>query len=92
MELVLSEYIKLIKNAWNERVSDEFLLNLLFAGVIENYGLKKDGEPYAPLLNQSKVDDAIKANSYRAQREYFNKFIHSSLCSSDISDIDGIHE
>ena len=25
-------------------------------------------------------------------REYFNKFIHSSLCSSDISDIDGIHE
>ena len=33
-----------------------------------------DGKPYMPLLDQSKVDDAVKKNSYRAQREYYNKF------------------
>ena len=34
----------------------------------------KDGKPYTPLLDQSKVDDALKKNEYRANREYFNKF------------------
>ena len=34
----------------------------------------KDGKPYTPLLDQSKVDDALKKNEFRANREYFNKF------------------
>lgn len=34
----------------------------------------KDGKPYRPLLDQSKVDDALKKNEFRANREYFNKF------------------
>lgn len=33
-----------------------------------------DGEPYPPLLTQSKVDSAMKANREKALREYYNKF------------------
>ena len=33
-----------------------------------------DGEAYPPLLTQSKVDSAVKANNEKAMREYFNKF------------------
>jgi hypothetical protein len=33
-----------------------------------------DGESYPALLTQSKVDSAMKANSEKALREYFNKF------------------
>lgn len=33
-----------------------------------------DGEAYPPLLTQSKVDSAMKANREKALREYYNKF------------------
>lgn len=33
-----------------------------------------DGEPYAPLLTQSKIDSAMRANREKAMREYYNKF------------------
>ena len=33
-----------------------------------------DGNPYRPLLSQEVVDEAFRANEYRATREYYNKF------------------
>lgn len=33
-----------------------------------------NGEPYAPLLKKSQVDDALRTNRDKALREYFNKF------------------
>lgn len=34
----------------------------------------KGGKPYAPLLNQQVVDDAMRVNEYKALREYYNIF------------------
>lgn len=33
-----------------------------------------DGKPYRPLLSQDVIDNALKMNEFRANREYFNKF------------------
>lgn len=33
-----------------------------------------DGKPYRPLLSQEVIDNALKMNEFRANREYFNKF------------------
>ena len=33
-----------------------------------------DGKPYKPLLSQEVIDNALKMNEFRANREYFNKF------------------
>ena len=33
-----------------------------------------NGKPYKPLLSQEVIDDALKLNEFRANREYFNKF------------------
>ncbi len=58
MELVLSEYVKVIKNAWNEKISDQELMNLLFSEVIDRYGLKnKSGEPY--YFSKTKVSQIV---------------------------------
>lgn len=32
------------------------------------------GKPYAPLLKQSQVDEAVASNEYKAMREYYNIF------------------
>lgn len=33
-----------------------------------------NGKPYKPLLSREQIDDALKKNEFRANREYFNKF------------------
>ena len=33
-----------------------------------------DGKPYRPLLSQDVIDNALRMNEFRANREYFNKF------------------
>lgn len=33
-----------------------------------------NGKPYKPLLSQDVIDNALKMNEFRANREYFNKF------------------
>lgn len=73
-----SEFYKKLHNFTKEMLmgNPHYFVCNLDADVVK--GSTRNGEPYPSMLNQDKIDNAIKDNPEKAQRELYNKFSSES--------------